>query len=303
MIKGGHWFVKESVAAQQSLGRSFKRFFQQRGHEKSSGFINSIFKYYSSRGFPLDDFSQCVSGSGVAVLGNTLPSAFWWVLHLYSDRKVFDACREEVLAQVQHSKDEQGNPVQTLDITALKVACPLLNSAFKESLRREAIGMGVRGIEEDHLLDGKYLLRKGALIFIPLVSQHFDYERWGADADEYCFDRFADKTRPRVSNNYFRAFGGGTTLCPGRHFVTTELLAFAAMLLLRFEIVPKGGKWVIPTSLKAEMTTTVPAPDFDVEVEIRKRADDKNIKWVWKLSESDYAVMGEDQDEHGNEKS
>lgn len=302
MIKGGHWFVKDSVAAGDSLGKRFKEYFDQGGHEKFAGHANAAFKYYTDRGFPLELFSKLVSGSAVAVLGNTIPTAFWFLVHLYSDGKVFEACREEVLAQVVHTKSEDGSPVRSVDITAIKTACPLLNSAFKEVLRKEAIGTGVRGVEEDHVLDGKYLLRKGGLIMIPLAAQHLDRDRWGADAEEYCYDRFADKTRPRVGNNSFRSFGGGTTLCPGRHFVTTELLAFATMLLLRFDIVPTNGKWVVPTSLNAELTTTVPPPDFDVDVEIRKRADDEDVKWVWKLSESDHAVMGQDLDEHGNEK-
>ncbi|OAG00101.1 cytochrome P450 [Paraphaeosphaeria sporulosa] len=302
MIKGGGFLVKDSVAAIEFLSSTWARILQNGGHKNHSRFIQKLFEYYNERSFPLKDFSQFIMGSSVAVLGNTLPTAFWFVIHLYSDRKVFDACREEILAQVVHSTDADGNPVRTLDITALKVACPLFHSAFKEVLRLEAVGTGVRGVEEDHMLDGKYLLRKDALVFMPLVSQHFDHERWGADAEEYCYDRFADKARPRVSNVSFRSFGGGTTLCPGRHFATTELLAFAAMLLLRFDIIPKDGKWVVPTSLNAEMTTNMPAPDFDVEVEIQKRSDDQGIKWMWKLSESEHAAMLGDQDEHGNEK-
>jgi cytochrome P450 len=302
MIKGGGFLVKDSVAAVESLASAWAKDIEKGGHKKHSSFIQKLCEYYIERNFPSKDIAQFVTGSAVAVLGNTLPTAFWFVAHLYSDRKVFEACREEILAQVVHGKDESGNPVRTVDITALKVACPLLHSAFKEVLRLEAVGTGARGVEEDHMLDGKYLLRKDALVLMPLVSQHFDHERWGADAEEYCYDRFTDKTRPRVSNVSFRSFGGGTTLCPGRHFVTTELLAFAAMLLLRFDIVPKDGKWVIPTSFNAEMTTNMPAPDFDLDVEIRRRSDDEGLKWVWRLSESEHAAMLADQDEHGNDK-
>ncbi|KAJ4349226.1 hypothetical protein N0V95_004762 [Ascochyta clinopodiicola] len=302
MIKGGRWLVKDSVAAIDSLGLAWQSHFQQNHHEKYSGLIQKMYKYYTEREYPPKDISQFIVGTSVAVLGNTLPAAFWFITRLCANPAVFQACREEILAQVAHSRDDDGRRVQTLDVTALKTSCPLLNSAFKEVLRLDAIGTGVRGVEEDHMLGGQYLLRKGALIFMPLVSQHYDYERWGGDAEEYCYDRFTDKTRPRVSNVSFRSFGGGTTLCPGRHFVTTELLAFAAMVLLRFEIVPAAGEWVVPSSLNAEMTTNMPAPDFDIDVEIRRRSDDEGIKWNWTLSESEHVVMLGDQDEHGNEK-
>ncbi|KAL1610812.1 hypothetical protein SLS60_002483 [Paraconiothyrium brasiliense] len=302
MVKGGRFLVKDSVAAVDSLRLAWQKHMQEGDHQKHSGYIQKLYEYYTDLNYPVADYSQLILGTAIAVLGNTLPSAFWFILHLYADRKVYEACREEILAQVVHSRDEDGNSVRTVDITALKTQCPLFHSAFKEVLRLEAVGTGVRGVEEDHMLDGKYLLRKDALVFMPLVSQHFDHERWGADAEEYCYNRFTDKTRPRVSNVSFRSFGGGTTLCPGRHFATTELLAFAAMLLLRFDIVPKDGKWVIPTSVNAEMTTNMPAPDFDVDVEIRRRPDDEDVKWVWRLSESEQAVMLGDEDEHGNPK-
>jgi cytochrome P450 len=154
MIKGGGFLVKDSVAAVESLASAWAKDIEKGGHKKHSSFIQKLCEYYIERNFPSKDIAQFVTGSAVAVLGNTLPTAFWFVAHLYSDRKVFEACREEILAQVVHGKDESGNPVRTVDITALKVACPLLHSAFKEVLRLEAVGTGARGVEEDHMLDG-----------------------------------------------------------------------------------------------------------------------------------------------------
>lgn len=197
--------------------------------------------------------------------------------------------------------DAAGSPVHTLDVTALKTSCPLLNSTFREVLRHDAIGANARGVAQDTSLDdGTWILKKGALVFIPLVAQHADPERWGGDADDFVFDRFADPTRPKVHANAFRSFGGGTTLCPGRHFATTELLALAAMVLCRFEILPVGGRWVVPGTEGAEMVTTVPEPDWDVEVEVVER-EGEGGRWVWGLSESEVRVGGGDVDEEGRE--
>jgi cytochrome P450 len=39
----------------------------------------------------------------------------------------------------------------------------------------------------------------------------------------------------------FRGFGGGKTLCPGRHFATNEILLFTALIVHGFDITPLEG--------------------------------------------------------------
>lgn len=69
-----------------------------------------------------------------------------------------------------------------------------------------------------------------------------------------------------------RPFGGGTTLCPGRHFATNEIMGGIAALLLRLEIE------VLPEELKRN-GPPVPAlkkqggllPDRGLMVRVRRR--------------------------------
>ena len=78
----------------------------------------------------------------------------------------------------------------------------------------------------------------------------------------------------------FRAFGGGTTLCPGRHFAGHEILATVAMFVCRFEMTPIGGKgWVLPDTGNTNVVATIMEPDSDVEVEITVRSGWGDGKW------------------------
>jgi Cytochrome P450 len=82
--------------------------------------------------------------------------------------------------------------------------------------------------------------------------------------------RFLRQYGKRLDSAGFRCFGGGSTLCPGRHFASPEIIAFVALNFPRFDIKSVGSKWGQPTTDKAGMQATVPPPppDPDVEVEI-----------------------------------
>ena len=58
-------------------------------------------------------------------------------------------------------------------------------------------------------------------------------------------------------------------MCPGRHFATTEVLAFVALMIMRLDFEPVMGKWVEPKTDKAGMAGTIAPPNLDEDVEVR----------------------------------
>ncbi|KAI1775455.1 cytochrome P450 [Hypoxylon cercidicola] len=102
---------------------------------------------------------------------------------------------------------------------------------------------------EDTMFDNRYLLKKGATVMTAAPIQHTDASIWGRTVGNFDHRRFLRVPgKRRVNPAVFRSFGGGTTLCPGRHFVSTEVMSFAALMLLRFDVKPaaKDGKWTEP---------------------------------------------------------
>jgi len=74
----------------------------------------------------------------------------------------------------------------------------------------------------------------------------------------------------------FRAFGGGKTLCPGRHFATHEILAFVAMVVLTLDIESVEGKdktIAVPEKDDGVMPVHILEPKTDVRVKVRVRRD------------------------------
>jgi cytochrome P450 len=62
----------------------------------------------------------------------------------------------------------------------------------------------------------------------------------------------------------FRVFGGGKTLCPGRHFATNEVLAVVAMFIVRLDMTPVGGEWKFLTIANTNVAAVVMELDDDI---------------------------------------
>lgn len=101
-------------------------------------------------------------------------------------------------------------------------------------------------------------------------TQHSNPDVWGEGVKEFNHMRFVKKANgTQRTAAAFRGFGGGITLCPGRHFATSEILLLATSLLLRFDLRPvdegRGGKqatgWVLPSTDKSSQAEAMEQPD------------------------------------------
>lgn len=108
------------------------------------------------------DIARMEIGALVAVISNTIPAALWVLYHTISDTAILEECRKEVFACCSTKGDKC-----TLDVSKLKMTCPLLLSVLKETLRFHETGMSVRIVMQDYILDGKYLLKKDGIVMIP----------------------------------------------------------------------------------------------------------------------------------------
>ena len=108
---------------------------------------------------------------------------------------------------------------------------------------------------------------RGSTVLIPSTVQHSSSSAWGEDVDVFNHKRFVKETgRKRHNPVAFRAFGGGVTLCPGRHFASTEILAFASVILLRFNIKPVNGVWDTAGYKEDNASFRLPKKDINVEL-------------------------------------
>ncbi|KAK7754962.1 hypothetical protein SLS62_003046 [Diatrype stigma] len=290
-------FARQSLRARDIMVAEFKRYFENDWHLDGSLFIQLRQKHNRAFGINMSDTAHTEVGQVAAGVVNTAPTTFWALWQVLADPVVFEDCRREVDRLVTVSSDG----VNTIDLAQVRTACPILLSTWQEVLRFHGISIAARIIQEDTLVDNKYLLRKGGVVMMPNAVIHSDRSLWGPTVSQFNHKRFlkaaktGDTRHPAAA---FRGFGGGHVLCPGRHFASTEVMALIALLLVRFDVRPVGGEWVQPRK-DSVMDRACPLPKDDVEVVLTPRDDRK-----WRVIFSDNAegvdIVAEDLNHTGS---
>ncbi|KAK3372601.1 putative cytochrome P450 [Podospora didyma] len=287
-------FARRPIAARKTVSDGFLAYFEAGGVHKASVLAKNRYKAMVDNNLQHADISKFEVAESIAIMVNTAPAAFWTLFLVHSHPGLLEELRVEIDACTRTTPDGK---LKTIDITTLKQNCPLLLSAYQEVLRHRSMGTSVREVMQDTYLD-KYLLKKGAMLQMPSRVIHQDASLWGADYAEFNPRRFlAENKKNRPSDVCFRAFGGGKTLCPGRHFATNEVLAVVAAFVARLDMRPAdGAEWKLPTAENTNVAAVIMEPDADVQVEITTRKGFEGVRWAVSLDGSDkiFAMVTED---------
>lgn len=292
----------KAIASRTRISNAFRVYFRNGHHNEGSALAKVRHSVKVERGVPMADIAKVAAIETTAFVHNTSPATFWLVFHIFSCPDLLRNIRREVdTVTNSHAVSATGDLVRTIDFAKLKQHCPLLISTFKETLRCRSMGTSVRTVTRDvSISNGRWLLKKGAIVQMPSRIIHSNPDLWGKNVDTFDPQRFqgsigsaGSDTRPREA--WLRTFGGGQAVCPGRHFATNEILAFAALFVGRFDLRPlgtSGGAWKTPTTAGTTFVSAIMGPDTDVMVEISGRKDAE--KASWRICESNaYGTAGE----------
>ncbi|KAE8556219.1 hypothetical protein EYB25_000919 [Talaromyces marneffei] len=115
-------------------------------------------------------------------------------------------------------------------------------NAFFETLRMSSNAASVRNVNKDTVIGYKHL-RKGNRIMIPYRLLHFDESVYGPDVYSFKPERFAGSNAEKLTRgDSWRPFGGGKTMCSGRHIAKCATLMFLSLVLRKFDIEIVGGR-------------------------------------------------------------
>ncbi|KAI0179481.1 cytochrome P450 [Hypoxylon sp. FL1284] len=269
--------ARKPIAARTKVAEAFEAYYRAGGVQKASALAKNRYQAEIDNNVPLEDIARYEVGGSIAVLVNTAPAAFWTLLLIYLHPGLLDDIRKEIDACTETS---------TVD-------------GLTEVLRYRSMGTSVWEVMEDTYLD-QWLLKKGAMLQMPSRIIHQDVGLWGADVTDFNPRRFLpEEKQNRPRDACFRAFGGGKTLCPGRHFATNEILAAVAVFVARLDMKPVDREWKLPTTANTNVAAVVMEPDDDIQVEIKTRQGFKDVKWAINLNKSDkiFAMVTEDSNE------
>lgn len=286
--------ARKGYQARQRFTEALTEYFNDNGPETGSDLIRA--RWAGEVKYNVAQYAgKFEIGDLIGVLINATPSFFWMLLHIFSRPALLAALRAELAAIVE--KETTTTTTKTLPLSKLKSHCPLLLATYKETLRLQTHNTNTRWVKTSTSLADRYVLKQDGIIQMPGYPVHTLPEIWGEDARDFNPNRFIKteqqkkkkKEREKYPSSSFRSFGGGATLCPGRHFATAEICAAAAMVVMRFDIVPVDhaggdggtGKWKIPTWKHGRIASSVPPPAKDVRVKVTTRKGEEGWEWRW----------------------
>ncbi|CZR46188.1 uncharacterized protein FPRO_11635 [Fusarium proliferatum ET1] len=278
LLLGVPWFLspKKHSTAQRTrkvLVDAFLKYLNDDGLDTACSFIKELSSLGIRRGLSNENNARALLGSILAIVGNTIPTTFWLLISIFSRPDLLKEIRSELEATLENSF----SGTICLDYTTIREKWPVFMSTYDEVLRMTSGIATVRYTNEDTLIQDRWLLKKGAQVQMPTAFIHADPTTWGADADVFDHTRFLkskvltkeQKTRRTAA---FRPFGGGNTLCPGRHFASYEVLTFVGSFLLGFDVAPTTKTFNVPQMDRSKLPLTSLKPAGDIKVSLSRRS-------------------------------
>lgn len=269
------FIARKGHYGRRKIANAFKRYFETDPKGRSSALAEARYTVNRKFGLSTMNMGRLEVGTLIGILVNTVPALVYLLYHVFSDNSLLKDLRAELESLI--SIDESDPKLLIFDIALLKEKSLLLLSTFQEMLRLYTRGASSRLVMEDTELNDQYLLKKGAILMMPQSVIHSNPAVWGSN--DFNPRRFLNSAAKRSSAASYRPFGGGASLCPGRHFASAEILAVAAMMIYKYDLTPACGQWRPPTPSPTSLATNVFPPKADVEVRIRIRPGMEDTEW------------------------
>jgi cytochrome P450 len=280
--------ARKALQARGRVVDAFRRYFETGGHIQAFPMIPEMYETNRSQGLASSEAAKMELATSLAMLSSGSNTTFFLLYHIFSDPQALQGIREELMELSAEDSASNIPKRKSLNLNLIKARCPTLMAMLNETLRYHSSVINIKQVQHDTTLE-KHYLKKNALVMIPGRSIHHDKEIWGPSADVFDHSRFfhLDSKRKLSSTSAFRPFGGGTTMCPGRHFSTNVICSLVAMVVLQFNVVPTVGEWIAPTKRNADLWNAMPKPDCDINVKIVKLEEEKEVEWKFVWAEED----------------
>ena len=236
----------------------------------ASTFITGREDKFREAKLPGDDRERLHVTMMWAIMGNTIPAAFWALWFVYSDPDVVAALRAEIRSAVREiegcAKWEIGDPLPKLGRHEMD-RFVALESAALEAMRLAANSTTIRRVMRNTTLElesGTFKVRRGDAVMVAPAIWHVDANLHRAP-DSFVWDRFLERPESdskatargaRIRNSFalgdakirkdiaIMPFGGGVSMCPGRYFAINEIKSLLVSTLSAFDLEVRGNPTV-----------------------------------------------------------
>lgn len=275
-------------AGRQAYTTAFKEYYDNGGDKDASALVQARKEVLGGGGFTTDDLASLEISVMIAATANSNPTLFWFLSYIYSNPGYLAMLREEVALAIA----VEGSRV-IFDVQYLLKDCPLLVASWQEVLRTKATTISSRIITEDTLLNDQYLLRKGGVVQLVSTPNHTSNEIWGEDANQFNPARFLKSSQDHLDRDVrknrrdgYTPFGGGSSLCPGRNFVTMEILGAVATFVTGYDITKPDGSLLEMTKHKEiPFGAQIRHAEKDPQIRVTRRKEWVGKTWHYEVGD------------------
>ncbi|GHJ83771.1 hypothetical protein NliqN6_0173 [Naganishia liquefaciens] len=237
------WYIEWSNRTEAS---------ELRAEEKVSSVIQAVLDFASKHGTKSRDVAAFLLADMFATQANAPPAAAWLIIKLAENPDSLERLRGEIQAGLAQCQDGTiASLIKSREIMNGETFA-FLTSAIKETLRCATSVASIRRVTEDTVFgenrkgegegNGGVLLKRGEMIYCLTRPTHTD-SSLHPDADHWIPERFIPEYKSQQSEgktvrNAWMPFGGGTSMCEGRHFALQEIRIFMVTFFHHFDVRP-----------------------------------------------------------------
>ena len=260
---------------------AFKKYHRDMGRGSASRVIQAHYEVLQRYNLCDEDIAHFDLNICLGLLINTVPATCWTLYYVYSQPTLLEEVRAAISPHIRLSPK---GPTRHVNIAEVAAECPLVASIVHETLRVQSVGTSTRKVLKDTLIDGQYLLKQGSTVLMPSAELHTTSSVWGSSATTFDAKRFCSdqKFEARKPTSEYRAFGGGSFLCPGRFLAVNEIIIILVIMVIKYDLDPveQDRSWSWPRT-QSDLATALLTPADDIRVKMRERKGDKAGPGEW----------------------
>lgn len=271
--------ARQGIAARDEVASAFAMYQESAAFDEASPLGRNRIELLKKIGLSNVEAARMAVPATVGQAGNTIPTTYAALSYILRDPDLVSRIRKELDALlVYHDATHI-----SFDAFRARASCPLLVSAVYETMRIISLANTFRSVMEDFPLNipstsTTYLLKKGSMIWSSGSTIHRTSE-FHYDADKFVPDRFLGMSNPETQMpGLFRGFGGGASICSGRHFATAMVMASIGSLLVRFDF-ECAEELYLPTRRDLVWGHAIPKPKGKTLVGMKLRKGFEDTVW------------------------
>ncbi|RSH90846.1 hypothetical protein EHS25_010022 [Saitozyma podzolica] len=204
--------------------------------------------------WPKRDVAALLLGDLWALEANAPNGAIWAIAEILRHPHILPTLRSEIDNAISRLDPPHLSTLLHLPQSQLVLTLPELNACFQETLRLYTDSFSLRVVQKD------------CVVCVSRPNAVSPESEWGVDAPNWDHTRFLDGRAKGVMN----PFGGGVSMCEGRHFASAEILTFIASFITLADVTVTSDT-LMPDAQRVGLGMLQPTGTFKVRIASRSR--------------------------------